>query len=88
MLKTKKREEKEGKGKKEKKRKKKREKKEKREKKWVRVLVWTLWRYPYWVMWERQGILKENHTKAALSTPMLWKEYEYLKDLSNGIHAE
>ena len=26
--------------------------------------------------------------KAALSTPMLWKEYEYLKDLSNGIHAE
>ena len=26
--------------------------------------------------------------KAAISTPMLWKEYEYPKDLSNGIHAE
>ena len=31
---------------------------------------------------------KKITPKAALSTPMLWKEYEYPKDLSNGIHAE
>ena len=64
MLKIKKREEKRRKKRnKEEKKKKEKRKEEKREKKWVRVLVWTLWQYPRWVMRERHRILKENHTK-------------------------
>ena len=55
---NKKREKKKKQGEQEKKR------KRKEKKKWVRVIVWTLWRYPRWVMRERRGILKENHTKS------------------------
>ena len=39
---------------------KKKKRKKRKEEKWVRVLVWILWRYPCWVMRERWGTTKRG----------------------------
>ena len=68
----------------------KREKRQKKGKKCVRVLVWTLWRYPRWVMRERRGNTKRgSHQKllyllqCSVKSMSIWRIFPMVSTLSN-----
>ena len=66
------------------------QKREKKEEKWVRVLVWTLWRYPRWVMRERRGNTKRGSHQKLLyllqcseKSMSIWRTFPTVSTLSN-----